>query len=105
MDIAVVGVAAVVTLAPEGDKIKQCSIALGAVAPTPIRARSAEGMLVGQVPSEKLILEAARQAAQEAKPISDIRGSAEYRREMVSVMTARALRLAFERAGIQVRAE
>ncbi len=104
MDIAVVGVAAVVTLSPSGDRIERCSIALGAVAPTPIRARKAESVLVGQAPSEQLISEAARQAALESRPISDLRGSAEYRRDMVSVMTSRALRLALERAGSQAKA-
>lgn len=104
MDIAVVGVAAVITLTPSGDTVERCSIALGAVAPTPVRARSAESLLIGQFPSEKLISEAAKQAAKEAKPISDIRGSAEYRRDMVSVMTSRALRLALERAGTQAKA-
>lgn len=96
MDIAVVGAAAVVTLS--GDRVKQCSIALGAVAPTPVRARKAESLLAGQVPSEKLISEAAGLAAQESRPITDIRGSAEYRRDMVAVMASRALRLAIERA-------
>lgn len=104
MDIAVVGVAAVVTLSPEGDRVKHCAIALGAVAPTPVRARKAENLLVGQTPSEKLISEVARQASQEARPISDIRGSAEYRREMVAVLTSRALRLALERASSQIKA-
>lgn len=104
MDIAVVGVAAVITLSPSGDTVQRCAIALAAVAPTPIRAHKSESLLVGQVPSEKLISEAARQASLEAKPISDIRGSAEYRRDMVSVMTSRALRLALERAVSQVKA-
>lgn len=104
MDIAVVGVAAVITLSSSGNEVERCSIAMGAVAPTPIRARKAESLLVGQIPSEKLISEVSKHAAQEAKPISDIRGSAEYRRDMVSVMTSRALRLALERAGMQVKA-
>ena len=102
MDIAIVNVAAVITLSPRGNKTMNCCISLGAVASTPIRAHQAESMLRGQVPSEKLISEVAKQAAREAKPISDIRGSAKYRREMVSVLTARVLTLALERARISL---
>lgn len=98
MDIAVVGVAAVVTLTLDRKKIKHCAIAMGAVAPTPVRAHKAESLLTGQSPSEKIIAQASKQASEEAKPITDIRGSAEYRRDMVTVMTSRALRLAIERA-------
>lgn len=103
MDIAVVNVATLVTLMNGGKEVKSCVIALGAVAPTPIRAYEAEKLFQGQAPSEKLISEVARKAAQESRPISDIRASAEYRREMVAVITARALRLAIERARLSTR--
>jgi len=76
MDIALVNVAAVITLSPDGKKAKDCAISLGAVAPTPIRAHKAESVLRGEAFSDMLIMEAAKQAAGEAKPISDIRGSA-----------------------------
>ena len=71
---------------------KELRIALGAVAPTPIRARHAEERLKGQPLEAKLIEEAARIAAdKDAQPISDIRGSANYRRAMVHVLVKRAL--------------
>ncbi|MBI2917145.1 MAG: xanthine dehydrogenase family protein subunit M [Chloroflexi bacterium] len=96
MDCAVVGVAAVVTL--EDGKCKDCRIALGAVAPTPLRPRSAEDLLRGK-PLDPGLRERAGQAAmEEAKPITDVRGSAEYRKEMVKVLTRRAVQQAFQRA-------
>lgn len=90
MDIAIVGVSAGITV-----KDGMCSsarIVLGAVAPTPLRAREAEQALVGRSLEEKRIAEAARLAAQEARPIDDVRASAWYRREMVEVLVRRALR-------------
>ncbi|MBI4596568.1 MAG: xanthine dehydrogenase family protein subunit M [Candidatus Tectomicrobia bacterium] len=91
MDIATVGVAVAVTPAKTGT-IEQAAIALGAVAPTPIRARKTEQMLLGQSFSEELIEEAATTAAEEANPISDQRASANYRKEMVKVLVRRGLR-------------
>ena len=71
---------------------KEMRIALGAVAPTPIRARHAEERLKGQPLERQLIEEAARIAAEkDAQPISDIRGSADYRHAMVHVLVKRAL--------------
>ena len=71
---------------------KELRIALGAVAPTPIRARNAEERIKGQPLEPKLVDEAARIAAEkDAQPISDIRGSADYRREMVYVLVKRAI--------------
>jgi carbon-monoxide dehydrogenase medium subunit len=89
--IALVGVAAVVILDEDSDRIRDAKIALGAVAPTPIRAFGAEGILKGNRMEKRLLEEAAMLAASETKPISDVRGSAEYRREMVKVLTRRAL--------------
>jgi aerobic carbon-monoxide dehydrogenase medium subunit len=66
-------------------------IVLGAVAPTPMRARKAEDLLRGRTLDEKLIAQAAKAAAAESRPISNVRASAEYRREMVEVLTRRAL--------------
>jgi CO/xanthine dehydrogenase FAD-binding subunit len=66
-------------------------IALGAVAPTPLRARRAEALLVGRVLDRAAIGEAAARAADEARPVSDVRATAEYRREMCRVLVARAL--------------
>ncbi len=96
MDCAVVGVAAVVTL--EDNKCQECRIALGAVAPTPLRTRSAEALLRGK-PVEPSLREKAGEAAMaEATPITDVRGSAEYRKEMVKVLTRRAVQQAIQRA-------
>lgn len=86
MELATVGVA--VTL---NSDIK---IVLGAVAPTPIRARRAEAILRGKELNDALIEQAAEAAMQEARPISNVRASAEYRREMVRVLTRRALKQA-----------
>ncbi|MCC6627173.1 MAG: xanthine dehydrogenase family protein subunit M [Chloroflexi bacterium] len=96
MDLAIVGVAATVTL--NGDTIKAVSICLGAVAPTPVRAREAEAILTGHAPTEERLAQAGAAAAGAARPISDVRGSAEYRREQCDLLTRRAVRLAVERA-------
>jgi carbon-monoxide dehydrogenase medium subunit len=64
---------------------------MGAVAPTPVRATKAEAMIKGKKPDEKLIREAARAASGEARPISDIRSSKEYRKDIVEVLTRRAI--------------
>ena len=89
MDLASVGVAAAITL--EAGLCRQARIALGAVAPTPRRSFQAEALLTGQIPTPDLILQAAEAAAAEANPISDVRASAAYRRQMVRVLVRRAL--------------
>jgi carbon-monoxide dehydrogenase medium subunit len=101
MDIAVVGVAALVTVEPGRDLIREARIGLGGVAPTPVRAPEAEASLAGQPPSEEAFQRAAELAAGAARPISDIRGSAAFRRYLVGVMTVRCLRRAVERARSQ----
>jgi len=98
MDIAVVGVGVRLTLAPDADTIREARICLGAVAPTPIRATEAEAALAGQPPSDELLARAAELARAAARPISDVRGSAEFRRYLVGVMTRRCLAIALERA-------
>jgi CO/xanthine dehydrogenase FAD-binding subunit len=95
MDIAVVGVAAVLTLA--SGRIERARVALGAVAPAPMRARQAEAALEGQAPTDEVFARAAEAAAEECSPISDVRGSAEFRRHIVRVMTERILREARQR--------
>ena len=98
MDIAAVGVGARLTLDEATDTVQEARIALGAVAPTPIRAREAEEALAGQEPSEDAFARAAELAQAAASPISDVRGSAEFRRYLVGVMTKRCLGIALERA-------
>ena len=66
-------------------------LALGAVGPTPLRARSDEQLLEGQVPDPALIERVAQAAADDAQPIDDVRASAWYRRELVLNMTRRML--------------
>lgn len=89
MELATVGVAVSLTLA--GDLCREVRIALGAVAPTPIRARRAESLLRNQAIDERLVAAAAGTAMGEARPIGNVRSSAEYRRQMVEVLTRRAL--------------
>jgi carbon-monoxide dehydrogenase medium subunit len=91
-DIAIVGVAVVITL--DGESCQDIKIALGAVAPTPIRARKAEALLRGQTLTEELIERAAQTAAEEARPIDDIRGYAEYRAKVVKDLTKEAIKQA-----------
>lgn len=94
MELATVGVAVALTL--EGEQCREIRIALGAVAPTPLRARGAEDALRGRPLDGTAIATAARIAMGESRPISNVRGSAEYRREMVGVLTARAIERARE---------
>lgn len=98
MDLAMVGVASTVTLRPGDLVIDRVTICLGAVAPTPIRAREAEEILTGRVPTEDVLAAAGAAAARAARPISDVRASAEYRREQCDLMTRRAVRIAVNRA-------
>jgi carbon-monoxide dehydrogenase medium subunit len=80
-----------VLVVTESGKCKDIRIALGAVAPTPLRAKKAEAVLKGQSFDKQLIEKAAQAAADESKPIDDHRASAEYRLEMVKVLTRRAI--------------
>lgn len=97
LDLALVGVAAYVNL----DAKNVCTdvkIALGAVAPTPIRATSAEAVLLGNVLTEELAAAAGKLAGTECRPITDVRASQEYRCSMVEVLTKRALLQAMSRS-------
>ncbi|MBN1993807.1 MAG: FAD binding domain-containing protein [Anaerolineae bacterium] len=87
--ISVVNVAVVLTML--ADTITQARVTLGSVAPTIIRAGDAERFLTGKVLTREVITRAGALAAQTITPISDIRGSAEYRRYMTEVLTRRAL--------------
>ncbi len=91
MDLAYVGVAVCFALDRREKRCQQARFVLGAVAPTPIRARKAEAVIEGQVLTEDLAAKAGAEAARESRPISDVRSSAEYRRAMVQAMTRRAI--------------
>jgi carbon-monoxide dehydrogenase medium subunit len=96
--LAVVGVASSVTVG--GGACEDIHIVLGAVAPTPLRAHRAENVLRGKKISQTLVDEAGKVAAAESKPINDIRGSIEYRRNLVNVLTRRSLKTAMEKGHV-----
>jgi CO/xanthine dehydrogenase FAD-binding subunit len=99
MDIAVVGAGASVVLDNDKNKFVSARIALGAVAPTPLLATEAGAFLSGKVVTHENVKEAARLAQASAKPITDLRGTAEHRKHLVAVLVERALDKAIERAG------
>lgn len=101
MDIAIAGAGAWLRLGEDG-AIAEARLALASVAPTPIRAPTAEAKLVGERPSDALFEEAGRLAAQDAHPISDTRGSATYRGSLVAVLMARSLADCGGRLGLEV---
>ncbi|MCJ7594038.1 MAG: xanthine dehydrogenase family protein subunit M [Desulfobacterales bacterium] len=96
MDIAVVGVAAVLALNSKDGVCVEAKLALGAVAPTPMRAKKAENRLIDKKINEEIIGLAAETASEEASPVTDIRASTDYRRAMVQVLTRRAIEHAFD---------
>ncbi len=98
MDIALVNCAVFLSLTPKRETIADIRIALGAVAPTPVRARSAEDALRGKIPVKEAVEEAAALAAASVSPIDDVRSSASYRRAMVRVLTRRAIEVALKQA-------
>ncbi|PKB73630.1 MAG: hypothetical protein BZY75_00895 [SAR202 cluster bacterium Io17-Chloro-G7] len=91
MDIATLGVASMVSLQDRGRVCADVKIALGAVAPTPIRAYAAEDVLRGQTITPELVAQAALAAQECATPIDDVRGSAGHRKDLVGVLTSRTL--------------
>ena len=97
LDIAVVGVASQLTLS--NGVCAKARVALAAVAPTPLRATAAEEALEGRPVTPEQIERAAALAVEAARPISDQRGSADFRRHLVQVLTRRTLTTALARAG------
>ncbi len=95
LDLAVVGVAVMVRTNPQVSRISEARIVLGAVAPTAMRAKKAESILTGATLGQGVIEGAAQAAAEESRPIDDVRASAWYRKRMVEVATKRAVALAF----------
>lgn len=102
MDIAVVGVGTFLVLSPKGNQFKDARIALGAVAPTPVRAPKAEAVLIEKQPTKEMIEEAVDMVVEVIKPISDMRGSAEYRTHLAKVLTRRTLIKTYEGLGIVI---
>jgi carbon-monoxide dehydrogenase medium subunit len=92
IDIALVSACAV--LRADNGVCREVGIGLGAVAATPLRATEAEARLQGQAPTAALLDEAGKIAAAASRPISDVRCSAEYRKDMVEVLTRRCLQSA-----------
>ncbi|HEX6048736.1 MAG TPA: FAD binding domain-containing protein, partial [Gemmatimonadaceae bacterium] len=97
--LAVASVAARIQL--DGDRITGAAAALGAVAATPMPVPAVAELLYGKRPSARLFLTVAATCADAARPISDVRGSAEFRREIVATLALRAL----ERATARARAD
>jgi carbon-monoxide dehydrogenase medium subunit len=94
MDCCTVGVGLLAAFVPGSLAVDHVRLVLGAVAPTPMRARAAEALLTGRELDEAAIAEASAQAVAESQPIDDIRASADYRRVLVEVMSRRCLRAA-----------
>ncbi|MCL4442165.1 MAG: xanthine dehydrogenase family protein subunit M [Firmicutes bacterium] len=104
LTLAVVNVAAGLRLKAE-QEIVEARVVLGAVAPTPIRARKAEAKLLGQKASPELFMQAAAVAAGETAPISDLRASAAYRLHLSEVLVKRALNSAWQQVTGEVGRE
>lgn len=97
-DFGIVGVAASLRLSPDGS-CAECGIGLTGAGPTVVKARRSEDAIKGTKVSRSEIAKAAALAAEDSKPVGDLRGSAAYKQEMVAVMTRRTLTLALKRAG------
>ena len=105
MVIAVASVAGLTRIS--GGKVRHCALALGSVAPTTIRAKTAESFVVGKELSDDVVAQAARLARDDATPIDDLRASAVYRRDVIEALVtehlieARQARAQDERSGGQ----
>jgi carbon-monoxide dehydrogenase medium subunit len=95
MEIDAVNMAVNLTLEDDGRTVKDLRLVMGSVSPRPLVSVEVPGILVGREFSDELVQKAAQAASGEAKPISDIRASAEYRREMVAVLARRLLQESF----------
>ena len=96
MDIAVAGAGVSVVL--DNGTLKEARVALASVAPTPLFVRDAGESLAGKPANEESVQKAAEIARDAAKPITDMRGTIEYRRHLCEVLTRRALNIAIQRA-------
>ncbi len=95
-DLAKASVAAVIVR--EGDRIVECRLAFGSVAPTVMRAKRAEAFLIGKTFTSEVALEAGQIASEEIAPIDDVRSTAWYRREVAKALTHDVVQLAWRRA-------
>ncbi|GAI36720.1 unnamed protein product, partial [marine sediment metagenome] len=96
-DIAKINLA--IWLEREGNLCKDCKIVLGSVFTKVVRAKKAEDLLKGQTVNTDLIIEIAKKASEEIKPIDDVRSTAEYRTYIAKVMVEDTFKIAWERAG------
>jgi carbon-monoxide dehydrogenase medium subunit len=97
-DMGVIGAAVSITLSGKDSVCKDARIALSNAASVPLRAKEAEKVLIGKTINEGLLTKAGEIASGEATPLSDVHGSAEYRRELAKVFVKRVGRIALERA-------
>jgi carbon-monoxide dehydrogenase medium subunit len=102
LEISNVGVAVWIALEKPGGTVADIRVALGAVGPTPILAKSVREVLAEKMPGDAIIKRAAKAAGNDARPIDDHRGSAWYRSTMVEIVADRMIRLAVKRAGGKV---
>ena len=98
MDIAVVGVGTSVKLSDDGSKFEDVQVSLASVAPTPLHVTSITDYLSGKEINDENIQKAGELAKAASKPISDMRGTAEYRQHLCTVLTKRSLKQSIERA-------
>jgi carbon-monoxide dehydrogenase medium subunit len=98
MEIDAVNMAVNITLEDDGTKIKDVKLVMGSVSPKPLVSEMIPGILKGKVLTEELIERAGEAAQSEAKPISDVRASAEYRRDVVGALARRLVKEAYEAA-------
>ena len=94
MDLAIVGVGVKVSM--DGNRIADARVCMGGVGITPLRAKNAEAILIGNEISDELLERAGVAASEECAPISDVRASAEYRKDMIRVYTKRAVKKSIE---------
>ncbi len=99
LDISTISIAVALTM--DGDRVKDAKVVLGSVAPTPIRLADAEKQLKRKTLTEKLVEDTAMKVSESIKPITDIRGTAEYRREASRGMAVEAITKAWREGRTQ----
>lgn len=98
MELPILGVSVLISLAKDMQTCMEARIGLGVMAPTPMRARNAETVLEGRKMDEQILERAGKAAAAESKPRDTPRGEAWYRKEMVEVLVPRVGKTAIDRA-------